>query len=114
MANARTTQQSQHLPRSLTVSNGCRIWRKHDRNRTTFAASISAAESEAKPALDMVAAAVLTAYHVRRKRQTVQGDHHDASGSHTSPTLHQPMDGAEQARQFYGAGFDDMPDDLRG
>lgn len=29
---------------------------------------------EARPALDMVAHAVLTAYHVRRKRQTVAGE----------------------------------------
>jgi single-stranded DNA-binding protein len=78
---------------------------------------------EAKPALDLVAHAVLTTHHVRRKRQQIQGD---TAGSPTSPTLEkshvasggsptsqrQPMDGAEQARRMYGSGFDDMNDDL--
>ena len=31
----------------------------------------------ARPGLDMQAHAVLTAYHVQRKRKTVQGDQHD-------------------------------------
>ncbi len=61
----------------------------------------------AKPALDMVAHAVLTAYHVKRKRAAVQGD-----GNGTARTGSRPANGAEQAKQMYGNGQDDMQDDL--
>ncbi|WP_321924529.1 single-stranded DNA-binding protein [Burkholderia sp. BCC1998] len=61
----------------------------------------------AKPALDMVAHAVLTAYHVKRKRAAVQGD-----GNGTERTGRRPANGAEQAKQMYGNGPDDMQDDL--
>ncbi|MFC5427211.1 single-stranded DNA-binding protein [Paraburkholderia denitrificans] len=57
---------------------------------------------DAKPALDMVAHGVLTAYHVKRKREAVRGA--DAGGE-------KPMSGAEQARRMYGGG-PDMDDDL--
>jgi len=54
---------------------------------------------DARPALDMVAHAVLTAYHVKRKREAMQA-------SRQQP---EPMNGTEQARRMYGgeAGFDD-------
>lgn len=58
---------------------------------------------DARPALDMMAYAVLTAYHVRRKREAVA-----AKVARTGPS----MDGGEQARQSHGDGFDDMNDDL--
>jgi single-stranded DNA-binding protein len=57
---------------------------------------------DAKPALDMVAHGVLTAYHVKRKREVVQA-------SRQQP---EPTNGAEQARQMYGGGTDGMYDDL--
>ncbi|WP_321955362.1 single-stranded DNA-binding protein [Burkholderia cenocepacia] len=40
----------------------------------------------AKPALDMVVHAVLTAYHVKRKRAAVQGKGNSAERSGSSPT----------------------------
>jgi single-stranded DNA-binding protein len=40
-------------------------------------------EGEARPSLSIVADAVLTAYHVRRKRTAVQGD--DAGGDDANP-----------------------------
>lgn len=51
---------------------------------------------EAKPALDLVAHAVLTAYHVKRKRAAVQGEGNSAerSGSRPAnggrPVAHEP------------------------
>ncbi|HDR8932817.1 hypothetical protein [Burkholderia vietnamiensis] len=63
---------------------------------------------DAKPALDMVAHAVLTAYHVKRKRAAVRGDGSDGEGAGG-----RPVGGADQARQMYGgASTDDMNDDL--
>lgn len=53
---------------------------------------------DAKPALDLVAHAVLSAYNVKRRRAAVQ-------------TTRQPANGAEQGRRTYG-GADDMNDDL--
>ncbi|CAM2180410.1 Single-stranded DNA-binding protein [Paraburkholderia sacchari] len=55
---------------------------------------------DAKPALDMVAHAVLSAYHVKRKRQAMQG------GEASKPTAN----GAN--RSAYGGDFRDMQDDL--
>ncbi|CAE6864020.1 hypothetical protein R69608_00360 [Paraburkholderia nemoris] len=43
---------------------------------------------DAKPALDMVAHAVLTAYHVKRKRAAVQGE-----GNGTERTGNRPVNG---------------------
>ncbi|MBR8224469.1 single-stranded DNA-binding protein [Burkholderia ambifaria] len=62
---------------------------------------------DVKPALDMVAHAVLTAYHVKRKRAAVQGD-----GNGNERTGRRPANGAEQARRMYSNGPDDMQDDL--
>lgn len=53
---------------------------------------------DAKPALDMVAHAVLTAYHVKRKRQAMT---QQADGERPA------MNGAEQARRMYGGGMED-------
>ncbi|MBU9310840.1 single-stranded DNA-binding protein [Burkholderia multivorans] len=58
-------------------------------------------DGETKPALDMVAHAVLTAYHVKRKRAAMQG----------RPSAPETTNGAEQAGRIYG-GADDMNDDL--
>jgi single-stranded DNA-binding protein len=55
---------------------------------------------EAKPALDLVAHAVLSAYDVKRRRATVQA-------------TRQPANGAEQASRMYGGGAaSDFDDDL--
>nr|WP_057924376.1 hypothetical protein [Burkholderia ambifaria] len=56
---------------------------------------------EAKPALDMVAHAVLTAYHVKRKRAAVQGE-----GNGTRRTGSQPADGSS-----WPAREPELPDD---
>ncbi|HDR9064382.1 TPA: single-stranded DNA-binding protein [Burkholderia vietnamiensis] len=57
---------------------------------------------DARPALDMVVHAVLTAYHVRRKREAVQGTRRPS----------EPMGGAEQARRMHGGARDDMNDEI--
>jgi len=57
---------------------------------------------DARPALDMVAHAVLTAYHVRRKREAMQ-----ASRQQPEPTK-----GADQAQRMYGGGEPGFDDDL--
>ncbi|MBR7940999.1 single-stranded DNA-binding protein [Burkholderia cenocepacia] len=62
---------------------------------------------DAKPALDMAAHAVLTTYHVKRKRAAVQGEGRGAERSG-----HRPANGTEQARRMYSTGPDDMQDDL--
>ncbi|KWF95900.1 single-stranded DNA-binding protein [Burkholderia contaminans] len=63
---------------------------------------------DAKPALDMVAHAVLTAYHVKRKRAPTQGPNDgDERGSGRTA-----MNGARQAAAFYGGDTSDMQDDL--
>ncbi|MCA7958043.1 single-stranded DNA-binding protein [Burkholderia multivorans] len=54
---------------------------------------------EAKPALDLVAHAVLSAYDVKRRRAAVQA-------------TRQPANGAEQARRMYGGAAADFDDDL--
>jgi hypothetical protein len=54
---------------------------------------------EAKPALDLVAHAVLSAYDVKRRRAAVQA-------------TRQPANDAEQACQMYSGGVDNMNDDL--
>ncbi|CAJ0797235.1 single-stranded DNA-binding protein [Ralstonia holmesii] len=55
---------------------------------------------ETRPALDMVAHAVLTAYHVKRKRQAVQGDGEaDKPRTVGQRRANAPYDG--------GDGFDD-------
>ena len=66
---------------------------------------------EIHPGLDMVAAAVLTAYHVRRKRRAVR----PAGHSEIRPA----MNGAEMAETMYGpaevtgrASHDGFEDDL--
>ena len=51
---------------------------------------------DAKPALDMVAHAVLTAYHVKRKRAAMQG--HQSTPKTT--------DGADQVGQTHGGASD--------
>lgn len=56
---------------------------------------------DAKPALDMVAHAVLTAYHVKRKRAAVQGE-----GNGTRRTGSQPADGSSRP-----ARESELPDD---
>ncbi|HDR8908084.1 TPA: single-stranded DNA-binding protein [Burkholderia multivorans] len=56
---------------------------------------------DARPALDMVAHAVLTAYHVKRKRAAMQ----------SRQSAPETTNGAEQASRMYG-GADDMNDDL--
>lgn len=58
---------------------------------------------DTRPALDMVADAVLTVYHVRRKREAMA-----AKAVRTGPS----MDGAGQVRQADGGGVYDMNDDL--
>ncbi|CAG4891448.1 single-stranded DNA-binding protein [Paraburkholderia gardini] len=54
---------------------------------------------EAKPALDLVAHAVLSACDVKRRRAAVQA-------------TRQPANDTEQACQMYGGGLDSMNDDL--
>ncbi|WP_261546069.1 single-stranded DNA-binding protein [Burkholderia multivorans] len=56
---------------------------------------------DARPALDMVAHAVLTAYHVKRKRAAMQ----------SRQSAPETTNSAEQASRMYG-GADDMNDDL--
>ncbi|UTV55188.1 single-stranded DNA-binding protein [Burkholderia arboris] len=56
---------------------------------------------DAKPALDMMAHAVLTAYHVKRKRAAVQGE-----GKGTGRTGSRPADGSSRA-----ARESELPDD---
>jgi single-stranded DNA-binding protein len=58
-----------------------------------------------KPVLDMVAHAVLTAYHVKRKRAAVQRD--PAHGNDR-----QQMGDAEQADRMDGGAVADFDDDL--
>ena len=62
---------------------------------------------DAKPALDMVAHAVLTAYHVKRKRAAMQDSNDDERGSGRPA-----MDGSRQAAALYGGDMSDMQDDL--
>ena len=57
---------------------------------------------DARPALDMVAHAVLTAYHVKRKRAAMQG--HQSTPKTT--------DGADQVGQTHGGADDGLDDDL--
>ncbi|WP_431641758.1 hypothetical protein [Burkholderia sp. ZZQ-2] len=45
---------------------------------------------EAKPALDMVANAVLTAYHVKRKRATMQGGSRGDEDWNDRPPINEP------------------------
>ncbi|RQQ08146.1 single-stranded DNA-binding protein [Burkholderia stagnalis] len=59
---------------------------------------------DAKPALDMVAHTVMTAYHVKRKRAAVQG----ANDGDERPA----MDGARRAAALYGGDTSDIQDDL--
>ncbi|MPV66367.1 single-stranded DNA-binding protein [Burkholderia sp. BE17] len=63
---------------------------------------------DAKPALDMVAHAVLTAYHVKRKRATMQGSNDGDERGSGRPA----MDGSGQATAFYRGDTSDMQDDL--
>ncbi|MFW2397400.1 single-stranded DNA-binding protein [Burkholderia pseudomallei] len=62
---------------------------------------------DAKPALDMVAHAVLTAYHVKRKRAALQGSNDGDERGGARPAMH----GSRQAAAFYG-DTSDMQDDL--
>ncbi|MCA8456587.1 single-stranded DNA-binding protein [Burkholderia multivorans] len=55
-------------------------------------------DGETKPALDMVAHAVLTAYHVKRKRAAMQG----------RPSAPETTNGAEQARRMCGGAAADF------
>lgn len=59
-------------------------------------------EGNARPSLDMVASAVLTAYHVAKKRKTMQGDE-------SRPTGERPTHDAWKARQLKPdhSGLDD-------
>jgi single-stranded DNA-binding protein len=50
----------------------------------------------AKPALDVVAHAVLSVYAVKRRREATQG-------ARRQP---EPLGGAEQARRMYGGGYE--------
>ena len=63
---------------------------------------------DAKPALDMVAHAVMTAYHVKRKRAAVQGENDGDERGNKRPA----MDGAQRAAALYGGDTSDMQDDL--
>lgn len=63
---------------------------------------------DAKPALDMVAHAVLTAYHVKRKRAAMRGSNDGDERGSGQPA----MDGAGQATTFYGGDTSDMQDDF--
>lgn len=63
---------------------------------------------DAKPALDMVAHAVLTAYHVKRKRAAMQGSN-DGDERRSGRSA---MDGSRQAAAFYRGDTSDMQDDL--
>ncbi|NTX29064.1 single-stranded DNA-binding protein [Burkholderia pyrrocinia] len=63
---------------------------------------------DAKPALDMVAHAVTTAYHVKRKRAAAQGANDGDERGNGRPT----MDGARRAAALYGGDTSDMKDDL--
>ncbi|MDN7881362.1 single-stranded DNA-binding protein [Burkholderia aenigmatica] len=63
---------------------------------------------DAKPALDMVAHAVLTAYHVKRKRAAMQGSNDGDERGNRRPA----MDGARQAAALYGGDTSGMADDL--
>ncbi|WP_322040815.1 single-stranded DNA-binding protein [Burkholderia diffusa] len=63
---------------------------------------------DAKPALDMVAHAMLTAYHVKRKRAALQGSNDGDERGGARPAMH----GARQAAAFYGGDTSDMQDDL--
>lgn len=62
---------------------------------------------DAKPALDMTAHAVLTAYHVTRKRKAVRPDEARQSAPTGSTTARQSSPAAGT-----GGDFDDMGDDL--
>ena len=57
---------------------------------------------DAKPALDMVAHGVLSAYHVKRKRQMVNGTKPDSK-----PESNSAMNGAQIAHRMYGTGVAD-------
>ncbi|CAJ3220086.1 single-stranded DNA-binding protein [Burkholderia pseudomallei] len=63
---------------------------------------------DAKPALDMVAHAVLTAYHVKHKRVAMQGSTDGDERRSGRPA----MDGCRQAAAFYNGDTSDMQDDL--
>ncbi|WP_420874372.1 single-stranded DNA-binding protein [Burkholderia arboris] len=63
---------------------------------------------DAKPALDMVAHAVLTAYHVKRKRAAMQGSNDGDERENSRPA----MSGARQAAAFACGDTPDMWDDL--
>jgi single-stranded DNA-binding protein len=75
-------------------------------------------DGNAKPALDMIAAQVLTAYHVRRKRAAVSGEQlaeepaerteRPAAGN-ARPMQARPTQQEQPAR---GGGFDDMDDSI--
>ncbi|WP_179948991.1 hypothetical protein [Burkholderia sp. MSMB2157WGS] len=61
-----------------------------------------------KPGLDIVAHAVLTAYHVKRKRAALQGSN-DGDERRSGRSA---MDGSRQAAAFYGDNTSDMQEDL--
>ncbi|CFK65828.1 MULTISPECIES: single-stranded DNA-binding protein [Burkholderia] len=63
---------------------------------------------DAKSALDMVAHAVLTAYHVKHKRAAMRGSNDGDERGSGRPA----MDGAGQATSFYGGDTSDMQDDF--
>ncbi|MBG0869262.1 single-stranded DNA-binding protein [Burkholderia sp. 9777_1386] len=63
---------------------------------------------DAKPALDMVAHAVLTAYHVKRKRAAMQVSNDGDERGSGRPA----MDGSGQATVFYGGDKSDIQDDF--
>ncbi|WP_256990351.1 single-stranded DNA-binding protein [Burkholderia sp. HI2714] len=63
---------------------------------------------DAKPALDMVAHAVLSAYHVKRKGAAVQGANDGDERGSGRPA----MDDARQAAALYGGDTSGMADDL--
>lgn len=63
---------------------------------------------DAKPVLGMVAHAVLTAYHVKRKRAAMQGSNDGDERRSGRPA----MDASRQAAAFYSDDMSDMQDDL--
>ncbi|WP_155754640.1 single-stranded DNA-binding protein [Burkholderia stagnalis] len=63
---------------------------------------------DAKPTLDMVAHAVLTAYHMKRKRAAMQGSNDGDERRSGRPA----MDGSPQAAAFYSDDTSDMQGDL--
>jgi len=70
-------------------------------------------DGETKPSLSITVDAVLTAYHVRRKRAAVQGDDREPDDSTRAPRPDRAAAARPASRRPVpvGAGIADMPDD---